>query len=184
MNEFIDARDRLSSAIETLPPRLRESNAAQLLAIVEELRRSCVLQLQVVQRVARVDVADPEAIGALHQDIEDYIASDLIDRDRTHCHNIDRVAKELRAEGNPADLAELEALLVPLRNADSDYLDDVGQLVGEAVEAVRDLDNATRLADTRAIQERFRAKQEDEVKRIKSTLTSMNDVAGKLIDLA
>jgi hypothetical protein len=40
MNEFMEARERLPSGIETLPPRLRETNAAQLFAIVEELRRS------------------------------------------------------------------------------------------------------------------------------------------------
>lgn len=50
------ARERLPSVIETLPRRLRESNAAQFLAIVDELQRSYVLELEVVQRVARVDI--------------------------------------------------------------------------------------------------------------------------------
>jgi hypothetical protein len=183
VNEFVEARERLTSGIETLPPRLRETNAAQLLAIVEELRRSCVVELQVVKRVERVDAADPVAVRDLRQAIEDYLEYNLVDRDRTHCHNIDRVADEMRAAGEAADLDRFEALLAPLRDADAEYLDDVEQVVEDALAAVRDIEGADRLEDARAAQDRFRERRRADVERLKATLTRMNDIAGKLIDL-
>jgi hypothetical protein len=185
MNAFNEAREGLASAIHTLPARQRESNAALLLQIVEELGRSYVLELGVIQRVARVDAADPEAIRRLRQDMEDYSDRKLFDGDRTRCHNIDRVARELREAGEIAELDQLEASFIdPLRYADKVFLDDIEMLLEEALDAVRDLDETERLEDARARQERFREETRGRVTQIKKTLTDMNKVAGELIDLA
>jgi hypothetical protein len=182
MNEFVEAREGLAAAIATLPPRLRENNAAQLFAIIEELRKSLVIELKVVQRVAAVNTADPVMIRELRQDIENYVQYRWFDGERTHCHNIDRVAREIRAE-NPAELTKLATLLAPLREADNDYLDDVERLLIEAISAITEIDDAVKLDDARGAQDRFRRQTQDEVASIKTTLSQMNKLAGELIDL-
>ena len=102
-----------------------------------------MIELQVGKCVERVDAGDPIAVHDLRQAIEDYLEDTLPDRDRTHRHNIDRAGDEMRASGHAADLARFEALLAPLRYADNDYLDDVKQVVEDALSALARFEDAT-----------------------------------------
>jgi hypothetical protein len=136
-----------------------------------------------VKRVERVDAADPAAVRELRQAIEDYLEFGLLDRDRTHCHNIDLLAKEMRAAGEASDLDRFKVLIAPLRVADNDYLDDVKQVVEDTLAAAREIESADRLEDANATQRRFQEQRRASVDQLKTTLNRMNDIAGQLIDL-
>lgn len=95
-------------------------------------------------------------------------------------------AAETSREEDPRRVANVEGLwelVYLLREADSYFVDDVEELLRAAVAAVREIDDAERLADARAAQERFRASMDRDIERTKETLKRMNGLAGDLIDL-
>ena len=168
----------------TLPRELLQTNAAPLMGIVSELQASYVIEVGVIQAVSRVKVEDPQAISQQREILEDYQQRRLYDRDRTHCSNIDRIATQLRApQGTYATLDELDGVLTPLRHADDDLLGDIEEVLDEAVNAIRKMDESKRLDDARAQQESFKNTMDLRVARMKDALGRMNTLVGQLIDL-
>lgn len=178
-NPFIEARERLPSVVETLPRELTEANAARLLRIVEELKKSYVVELGPAQAVMRVDVEDRQAVRDLHQELEDYYQARLFDHERTHCTNIDRLAARL----SPDARDRLDEVLYPLREADNIILDDVEQMLSATLDAAREIANATAVRDAEAAQARFTQEMEPRIDRLKATLKRMNVLANELVDL-
>ncbi|HWC41675.1 MAG TPA: hypothetical protein VHK02_06790 [Actinomycetota bacterium] len=170
----------------TLPRELLETNAAPLLAIVSELQASSVIEIGVIQAVGRVKVDDPQAIRRQREILEDYQQRRLYDRDRTHCSNIDRIATQLRAplgQSPSTKLDELNAVLQPLRHADDDLLDDIEQILGDSLAAIREIEASNRLVDAEAAQARFMGRMQPAIDRMKRNLSQMNALTGQLIDL-
>jgi hypothetical protein len=185
-NPYIEGRERLASVVTTLPRELLETNAAPLLAIVSELQASSVIEIGVIQAVGRVKVDDPQAIRQQREILEDYEQRRLYDRDRTHCSNIDRIATQLRAplgQAPSTKLDELNAVLQPLRHADDDLLDDIEQILGDSLAAIREIEASNRLVDAEAAQARFMGRMQPAIDRMKRNLSQMNALTGQLIDL-
>jgi hypothetical protein len=172
--------------VTTLPRELVHTNAAPLMGIVSELQASYVIEVGVIQTVIRVNVEDPQAVRLQRAILEDYLQRRLYDRDRTHCSNINRIATQLRAvhttAGTPPILDELNRVLIPLRHADDDLLGDIEEVLYEAVQAIRAIDDAKRVDDARAEQEKFKKAMELRVNRMKNSLSRMNTLVGQLID--
>src|SRR5262245_3555109 len=195
-NPFIEAREKLPSAITTLPPNYLNGNAAPLLAIVEELRNSYRVELRIIQTIKNLDVTQPEAVGQLALDFESYNQYRDFDRERTHCHNIDRIARTLLTPlraGSQADrdlVAQLEKLLVPLREADNDILDDIEELMRRASAALITINSQVqasqsdpaRLNDARSAQQAFVQECDPRLDRLKAALKQMNTLANDLLD--
>ena len=185
-NPYVEGHEQLASVVTTLPRELLETNAAPLLAIISELQASSVIEIGVIQAVGRLKADDPQAITRQREILEDYQQRRLYDRDRTHCSNIDRIATQLRAplgQSPSPKLDELNAVLEPLRHADDDLLDDIEQILGDSLTAVREIEGSSRLVDAEAAQGRFMARMQPTIDRIKSNLSRMNALTGQLIDL-
>lgn len=195
-NPFIEAREKLPSAITTLPPDFLNGNAAALLAIVEELKNSYKVELRIIQTIKNLDVTQPEAVDQLARDFEDYHQYNDFDRERTRCHNIDRIARTLLAPlraGSQTDrerVAQLGNLLAPLRVADNDFLDDIEQLMSRALQALKTINehvqasrhDPARLNDARNEQQKFAQEFDPLLNRLKTRLKRMNTLANDLID--
>jgi len=181
-NRFIEQRELLTSVVTTLPRELLETNAAPLMGIVSELQASSVIEIGVVQAVTRVDAEDPMAVKRQREILEDYRDRRLFDRDRTHCSNINRIATQIRPSESPA-ASELDAVLTPLRHADIDLLDDIEGILDASIAAITEMDDSRRVDDARARQEQFAKDMRPTIERMKSNLSRLNDLTGKLIDL-
>jgi hypothetical protein len=195
-NPFIEAREKLPSAITTLPPNYLDGNAAALLAIVEELRNSYKVELRIIQTIKNLDVTRPEAVDQLASDFESYHQYRDFDRERTHCHNIDRIARTLLvplragSQTDRARVAQLENLLAPLRVADNDFLDDIEKLMSRALQALKVINDhvragqhdPARLNDARNEQQKFVQEFDPLLNQLKTVLKQMNTLANDLID--
>lgn len=190
-NPFIEAREKLPSAISTLPPGYLDGNAAALLTIVEELKNSYKVELKVIQAIKNLDVTNSEVVAQLTRYLGDYYQSRDFDRERTHCHNIDRIARTLLAPleaGTQADrerVAQVEKLLEPLRVADNDYLDEIESVMDRALATIKTINEHVQASQTDpARQERQAFVQEFDprVAQLKEKLKQMNILANDLID--
>ena len=186
-NEFVEAREQLPGALATLPASALASGAGAFLQIVEELRRSFAVELRALVAVLTVDPTDAQAVSALRWTLE--FGEQSLAAERTHCHNIDRVANEivapLQLAGDEALAARIAALVEPLRNADGEYLDDVETVVGAATRAavaIDDLVQAGKLDEARRVQREFGVAVKPTLDSIKTTLKTMNGLANDLID--
>lgn len=182
----LEAGDRLASAVDTLPRELRETNAVPLLGIVRELEASSVIEIGVLHAVSRVSVEDPQAVKTQRAILEDYRDRRLYDRDRTHCSNIKRIATQIPStdESSQASqqLERLDQVLLPLKDADDDLLGDIERIVNAAITAITEIDECRRVEDAQAAQKRFAESMRPAIDDIKSNLSRMNELAGKLID--
>lgn len=196
-NPYIEAREQLPSAIRTLPSDYLKGNAAKLLAIVEELRRSYVLELRVIQDIKSLDVTDPDAVAEFTQVFENYHQYRGFDEERTHCHNIDRVARTLliplQASSTATDrqrVGQVEDLLEPLRIADNDFLDEIEPLMDRALAVAKEINDhvqatgtdPARLDAAREEHEAFVQEFDAKVEALKANLRQMNTLANDLID--
>jgi predicted ATPase len=196
INSFIEARDKLPSAISTLPPGYLGGNAAALLAVVEELKNSLRLELRVIQAIKDVDVTQAQSVAKLTQDFENYSQSRDFDQERTHCHNIGRIVNTLLTPlggGTQADrdrVSQVESLLNSLRYSDSDFLDDIEPIMNRALGALQAINNhaqagqtdASRIAEARREQQAFVQEFGPLLDHLKTTLKQMNTLANDLID--
>ncbi len=184
-NPYVEQRERLASVVTTLPRELLQTNAAPLMAIVSELQASTVIEIGVIQSVAAVDAGDRQAVATQRRILEDYQGRRLYDRDRTHCSNIDRIATQIRTpyEGTSPELDQLDEVLTPLRSADVELVDDIEQVLGEAVAAIGRIGDSNRLEDAISAQSQFAERMQPKIKQMKDSLSRMNALVGKLIDL-
>ena len=88
VNEFLGARADVVPVMETLPLELKETNAGPLLGVIDELRRSMLTELVVVDAVSKVDVQDLQAVQSLRDDLSYYGTRQGLSSTRTHCGNI------------------------------------------------------------------------------------------------
>ena len=183
-----DPREDFISAVETLPRDIAGSDAAQLLRIVEELRCSYSAEIGIIDEVERVNSEDPQAVKSLYQDLEARRSGRLFDNERTHCSNIWRIGRALYqkrpVQGKQgAQALGLRAIIGRLGDADRRFIDDIEQIVDEAVSTAFQMDQARRLTDVEAIQRQFSASMRRRKEELRATLKRMNDLSNQLIDL-
>jgi hypothetical protein len=195
-NPFIEAREKLPSAISTLPPDYLNGNAAALLAIVEELSRSYRLELRFIQAINGLNVSDPEKVAQFTTDFQNYHQSRDFEKERTHCRNIDRITRTLLVPlkaGTQADLSrvsQVENMMSMLGSADAEFMDEIEPMMDRALAAVRrinthvqaSLTDPTQLAVARQEQQAFTNAFNPEFVRMKTLLKRMNILANDLID--
>ena len=192
-NPFIEARDSLASAITTLPVGYLNENAAALLSVIEELKKSCHVEFRLIQAIRGLDVKDGKAVERIAKYLIDYDEISDFDRERTHCHNIDRIVSELLKpyqtdwSEDRTKIEAVEKLLKPLCEADNAYLEQIEPLVRDAAETMRRIKNHVSPGgggEAAAERERddFLLKAGDRVERVKLYLRSMNKLANTLLD--
>ncbi len=93
-NPLLEAREKLLSAVHTLPPDYLNGHAAPLLNIIRELKRSYQLEFQFIQDIMDLDVSDRKAVAQFATNFRRYHKSRDFDNERTHCRNIGRNAFE------------------------------------------------------------------------------------------
>jgi hypothetical protein len=187
MSEFADARAELPSAIASLPESLRNSEAAKLLEIVEELRRSYDAELRAILKVLTLDTTNAELVRRVRYETEFGLST--IDAQRTRCHNIDRIGRvllePLRLKGEQEAADQLGRLVEPLGIADNELLDDIGDVLNQAAAAAVSIDEhlqAGMAGEARASRERFAQEIAPKLEEVKRTLQVMNRVANELLD--
>lgn len=195
-NPYIDAREELPSAISTLPPDYLNGNAASLLAIVEELSRSYRLELRIIQAVKDLNVSDPMAVAQFTTNFQNYHQYRDFDKERTHCHNIGRIARTILVPlkaGTQDDLArveQVEEMISMLGSSDDEFMDEIESVMNRALDAVNrinthvqaSLTDSNQLATALQEQQIFKDEFDPEVARLKTVLKRMNILANDLID--
>jgi len=195
-NPFIKAREKLPSAISTLPPDYLNGNAAALLAVNEELKRSYDVELRIIRAIRRLDVSDPKAVAQMTADFQDYQATRGFDRERTHCSNIGLITRQLfvplQSAWTQADrdrVAQLEGFLKGLSYHDDEFVDEIEPVMDRALAALERINlhvqasraDPTQLAAARQEQQAFIAEFDPEFARLKDVLKRMNELANDLI---
>ena len=195
-NPFIEAREKLRSAISTLPLEYLNGNAAALLAIVEELSQSYRLELRIIQAINGLNVSDPEEVAQFTTYFQNYHQSRDFEKERTHCSNINRITRTLLIPlkaGTQADLsrvAQVENMIRKLGTHDAVFMDEIEPVMDRALAAVNrintyvqvSLTDPTQLADARKEQQAFTDEFNPEFVRMKTLLKRMNLLANDLID--
>jgi DNA repair ATPase RecN len=187
-------RENVSSVITTLPADYLSGNAAALLRILEELQRSFQEELFLVQAVKNLDIRDYQAVDRLSVFLEDYQQRRLFDRERTHCHNIQRIVYTLLPASDTStdpSISELQNVLQPLMDADNEFIDELDSLVARAVDTVRQIKadiqtsytQPTGYAPALATQANFLQEFDPRVQRLKTLMKDMNIRINELIDL-
>jgi hypothetical protein len=177
------ARRAIPAAISTVP--VRSDNAHLFLAIVEELRRSYVTEMRLIQRVARVNVSDRRAVEELRYQLEDYKLQGGRDLDRTHCSSIRRIASEIERgpdAGNP-QVAQVLTLVEPLGRTEVVFIDQIDEALAQAILVISQIDEADRTEEAQRIQAEFRQNRNERLQRISSTLHAMNTTANRMLDI-
>jgi DNA repair exonuclease SbcCD ATPase subunit len=198
--EFREARAAVPSAIRSLPKDYLEGNAAPLLLVVEELKRSLLTEWRLVQTVERLGLSEVtdelrHKVQQVAGDLEWYVQQRIFDQERTHCHNIDRIVAELMAPlrlpvaYDSEKIEELMNLLKPLRIADNDLLDELEPIAEEVRDAAQRISqhisatetDPTRIDDARAELERFTQAMASRMDRLKDLLTQMSALSNDLL---
>jgi hypothetical protein len=177
------ARRAIPAAISTVP--VRADNAHLFLAIVEELRRSYVTEMSLIQRVARVNVSDRPAVEELRYQLEDYELQGGRDLDRTHCSSIRRIASEIERgpdAGNP-QVAQVLTLVEPLGRTEAAFIDEIDKALAQAVLVISQIDEADRTEEAQRIQAEFQQDRNERLQSISSTLHAMNRTANQMLDI-
>jgi hypothetical protein len=168
---FDEARDALPSAIKTLPPDYLDGNAAPLLLIVEELKKSFLLELDVIHTIKRLDLTRADDalrwdVSALTQRLEDRSEA-RFSEERTHCGRIDLVARTPIAPhqlsvSDRSIVEEVERLLVPLREADREFVDELEPMIRDVLSSVQRINEHVRatISDQRRLKD-ARREQDD-----------------------
>lgn len=195
-----EARTRLPSAISTLPANYLDGNAAPLLLIVEELKRSFLLELRIIQTIKRTELreANDETrwnVARLTAELEDYGQSRWFSEERTHCGNIDRIARTLIAPqrlavGDSTRVEEVERLLAPLRDADREFVDELEPLMEDVLQRLRTINDhvqeteqdPARLVDAQRELADFDRALDPRVAGLTKTLKEMSRLANELLD--
>jgi len=199
-NPFVNARSRLAPAISTLPQDYLDGNAAALLMVIEELKKSLLVEFRVIQALKSLDLSEPsqemrELVSSVAHDLEYYSESRLFDTERTHCHNIDRIVRQLLAPlrlpvaRDERRIREVMDILEPLRIADNDFLDELEPVIQEVVARAQvinrhvqeSVEDPGQLHEARLELEDFRKSIAPRVERLKDLLSQMSELANHLL---
>jgi hypothetical protein len=189
---FVEARDKLPSAASSLPTNYKKDNAAALLDISENLKRSYHVELKLISLVSNLDLSDIDEVTGLANYLRLYEQMHDLQNERTHCHNIGRIAKDLMKRyqtGDPQDkqkIEEMDSLLKPLSRADHEMLDNLEPLVTTTLQTVLKIEELARsdLGAAQQEQREFRLKMGERHESVKKALRELNQLSNELIDLA
>lgn len=182
-------RTELLEKIATADTAFLEDNAAALMRITWELQASLALELQTVQRIRRIDVSKIAAVDDFAQAFSDYVDQGSYNLQRTSCGRIgDIYWHQIRAlEDTPAGargVAELDELLQRFTDADAQFTDEIEPFMSRArdvVLAIRDDAVAGRMEEARQRRDDFATEYRDELAKLRSAITDLNNVGRELL---
>jgi hypothetical protein len=188
-DEVFKERQQLSEKIAAAPGDYLQDNAAALLRIVWELQASLALELQVIQGIKRLDVADAGAVSAYLNRFSDYVDRRDFNLERTSCGRIARIYwQQIRVleDGLDAEqrVTELDELLRGFADADRQFTEEIEPFMKQALTTltvIRDASAAGKTDEAKAQQDRFVHEYRAEVERLKSTITAMSRVGESLL---
>jgi hypothetical protein len=190
-NPHLEASERIASAVATLPADFLGRNVEVLYQILHELGKSHTAQLQLLGPLRRLklDVWWPGLVGEAQQiriNLEENAESDILNRWRTHCHNLRLLGRQLVGDGWA--VSQVETALGPLYDYDIEFIDGLESLAAPAVAAARHVEdeltghegNNTALERARNARDQFVEQYRQQLDAAKSLLIKMNDAARQL----
>jgi hypothetical protein len=190
-NPYLEASDRITSAVATLPTDFLGGNVEVLYQILHELGRSHTAQLQLLGplRRLRLDAWRDDLLEearTVRINLEENSDADILDRWRTHCHNLRLLARQLVGHGYAVE--QVQADLGPLFAYDDDFIDGLADLVAPAVTAAqqveRELDghegDDSALERARRIRDDLVEEHRERLATAKAVLIRMNEAARDL----
>jgi len=182
-------RKELGEKIAAAPPDYLHDNAAALLRIIWELQSSLGLELEVIQGIKRLDVADAQVVADYAEQFSDYVERRDFNLERTSCGRIANIYwRQIRAlEGGSLHeqrVEEIDRLLQQFAQADRRFTEDIEPFMRRAEETLVSIRNAARDNDTdeaKRRQDQFAREYKDEVQRLKSMITEMSRVGESLL---
>lgn len=135
-NPHLEASERISAAVATLPSDFVGRNVEVLLQILEELGRSHTAQLRMLGPIRRLDLDTwhPDLVKEAREiriNLEEFRDSDALDRWRTHCHSLRLLGRQLVGEGYAIDQVNeaLEPLYGLMMNSSMSWRASLDQLL-------------------------------------------------------
>jgi len=186
---FIE-REEFAREVINLPPNYKNDNAAALLRIIWELQKSLMLELQVTQGVKRLDLSDARIVRDYANSFEDYVQRRTFDLERTSCHMITELyKKQVRAFpiGSAAEqqqVSQLEAHLQGFDNADVRFTEEIEPIMDRALEAMKEISSLVDSGDLQSAKRKqadFALEYDQELARLKTTISLLNRVGTDLI---
>ncbi|HJQ55523.1 MAG TPA: hypothetical protein VJ890_01365 [Vineibacter sp.] len=197
--DFDKVRASFVSVTASLPKNYLDENAARLLMIVEELRKSYVAELNLVQTVGDLDVSDTQEVGRRSAWLKRYVGERFFEHERTHCHNIARI-KAMMAKpfetGSQKDkqlIKAFDGVATFLSQRDDDILDALEPLAADAHKTIRAIEKAlepqkeTGGGDSekaKKLQRAFVRRAEKHLATARNGLRELSQLSEQLIDIA
>jgi hypothetical protein len=183
-------RKELGEKIASAPPDYVHDNAAALLRIIWELQASLGLELEVIQGIKRLDVADARTVSEYADQFSDYVERRDFNLERTSCGRIANIYwRQIRTlEGGSLPeqrVGEVDRLLEQFAQADRRFTEDIEPFMRRAEETLMNIRNAARDDNTdeaKRQQDQFAREYKDEVQRLKSMITEMSRVGESLLE--
>jgi hypothetical protein len=146
-NPYLDASEHIADAITTMPGAFDKGNAAVLYQIINELERSHTAQLKLLGGLRRLNLKAwrdglLDEVDALVADLEENSDAETLNRQRTHCHNLQLLGRQLVGEGY--NVAQVQQALGPLYSWDDDFIDDLEGLAAQVVSAAKQVQDELR----------------------------------------
>ena len=188
-DHVFDERQELGEKIAAAPSDYVRDNAAALLRIVWELQASLALELQVIQGIKRLDIADVQTLSDYVDRFSDYVDRRDFNLERTSCGRIANIYwQQIRTlEGGPVGqqrVKDLDELLQRFTDADREFAEEIEPFMDRALTTLtgmRDAVLAGKADEAKAEQERFAHEYKAEVQRLKATITNMTRVGESLL---
>jgi hypothetical protein len=189
-DEVFKERKDLAREIATAPADYVKDNAAALLRIIWELQASLGLELQVIQGIKRLDVANVSTMSEYLDKFSDYVDRRDFNLERTSCGRIANIYwQQIRPlqsapDGVDQQVNDLDMLLQRFTTADMQFTEQIEPFMQHALTTLRDMHGAAtsgRFDAARAQLDEFAKNYASEVERVKATLRELNDVGQSLL---
>jgi hypothetical protein len=190
-NPHLEASERIAAAATTLPGDFLGRNVEVLYQILHELGRSHTAQLQLLGPLRRLDLDVwtedlVSEVRAVRLNLEENSDAAILERWRTHCHNLRLLARQLVGEGRA--VAEVQAMLGPLLDYDDAFVDELDRLVEPAVAAAQRVEHelvghegdGDALRRAREARDEFVEQYRGRLTEAKAALMAMNGAAREL----
>lgn len=146
-NPHLEASEEIASAVTTMPEDFVEGNAAVLYQIVNELERSHTAQLKLLRPLRRLKLNTwrgslLDEVQDLAVDLEENTDAETLNRQRTHCHNLQLLGRQLVGEGY--EVTQVQEALGPLYTWDDEFIDDLEGLAAQVVTAAKQVQDELR----------------------------------------
>jgi hypothetical protein len=157
--------------------------------IVWELQASLALELQVIQGIKRLNVADIDTVSLYVDRFSDYVEGRDFNLERTSCGRIANIYwQQIRilesGPGGEERAKPLDELLQQFADADRQFTEEIEPFMNRALAALKSIRGKAVKGNTeaaRAQQAAFVEQYREEVVRLKTSISAMSKVGESLL---